>query len=218
MQAQIKKLQKDIADCRDSSGVTMLKRPTIKQIRQMQKEWIEFNTTMGVIVIELNPEAAPVTCLNFRSLVEEGFYNGIIFHRVIKDFMIQSGGQTANEQRPQRYSFIDEINPLKLDMKESSIGGLEGQGYQYDFNLPSIKHLQGVISMANAGPNTNFSQFFIVTKSDGTDWLNGHHTAFGKVVKGMDIVLAIEKVPTDQGDKPKEDVTILSAKIIEKKG
>jgi len=218
LQAQIKKLQKDIADCRDSSGVTMLKRPTIKQIRQMQKEWIEFNTTMGVIVIELNPEAAPVTCLNFRSLVEEGFYDGIIFHRVIKDFMIQSGGQTANEQRPQRYSFMDEINPLKLDVKESSIGGLEGQGYQYDFNLPSIKHLQGVISMANAGPNTNFSQFFIVTKSDGTDWLNGRHTAFGKVVKGMDVVLSIEKVPTDQRDKPKEDVTILSAKIIDKNG
>jgi cyclophilin family peptidyl-prolyl cis-trans isomerase len=218
LQAQIKKLQKDIADCRDSNEVTTLKRPTIKQIRQMQKEWIEFNTTMGVIVIELNPEAAPVTCLNFRSLVEEGFYDGIIFHRVIKDFMIQSGGQTAIEQHPQRYSFMDEINPLKLDMKESSIGGLEGQGYQYDFNLPSIKHLQGVISMANAGPNTNFSQFFIVTKSDGTDWLNGRHTVFGKVVKGMDVVLSIEKVSTEQGDKPKEDVTILSAKIIEKKG
>ncbi|MDD4664234.1 MAG: peptidylprolyl isomerase, partial [Caldisericia bacterium] len=191
-------------------------KPTISQFRQMQNEWIEFKTNYGSFVIELNPTAAPVTCLNFHQLVEAGFYNDIIFHRVIKDFMIQSGGYTANQPRDLDYSFQDEINPLELGLTDEEIIQNEHSDFQYDFNIPSIQHIQGVISMANAGSNTNSSQFFIVTKSDGTPWLNGKHTAFGKIVKGIDIVLKIENAKTNDRDKPMEDITILSAKIIEK--
>lgn len=191
-------------------------KPTLSQFRQMQNEWIEFKTNYGSFVIELNPTAAPVTCLNFHQLVEAGFYNDIIFHRVIKDFMIQSGGYTANQPRDLDYSFQDEINPLELGLTDEEIIRNEHSDFLYDFNIPSIQHTQGVISMANAGSNTNCSQFFIVTKSDGTPWLNGKHTAFGKVIKGLDTVLKIEATKTDDMDKPIEDITILSSNIIEK--
>lgn len=192
--------------------------PKLKEFLQMQKEWIKIETTMGAIIIELNPQAAPKTCVNFRSLIKAGFYDGVIFHRVIEDFMIQAGGYTSDTTLKLKYSFEDEINPLGLGLEVDDIIDNERSGYRYDFNLPSMKHLQGVISMANAGPKTNGSQFFIMSREEEAYWLNGKHTVFGHVVKGMDIVLAIEKVATDETDKPLEDVTILSIQIIEKPG
>ncbi len=190
--------------------------PQYNEFMQMQEEWIQIETTMGTIILELNPHAAPKTCMNFRNLVKAGFYNGIIFHRVIEDFMIQSGGFTATEKKELGYTFENEINPLALGMKADDILMNEKRDYKYDFNLPSMKHLQGVISMAHAGPNTNTSQFFIVSSKEGAWWLDGVHTVFGHVVEGMDIVLAIEKVPTIEADKPLEDITIISVQIIEK--
>jgi cyclophilin family peptidyl-prolyl cis-trans isomerase len=201
---------------KDFSHLQAPQQPSENEIAQMENELYLFETTLGKVMIQLNPKAAPKTCLNFRNLIEAGFYDGIIFHRVIRDFMIQSGGYTVTGPRSVEYNFPDEINPEALGLDEETIERLESRGVEFDYSLPSMKHLQGVISMANAGPNTNGSQFFIVSKEDGAEWLNGMHTVFGHVVEGMDIVLAIEKVETDQADKPLEDVIITKAQIIVK--
>lgn len=201
---------------KDFSHLQAPKQPTENEIAQMENELYLFETTLGKVMIQLNPKAAPKTCLNFRNLIEAGFYDGIIFHRVIQDFMIQAGGYTVTGSRSVEYNFPDEINPEALGLDEETIERLESRGVEFDYTLPSMKHLQGVISMANAGPKTNGSQFFIVSKEDGAEWLNGMHTVFGLVVEGMDIVLAIEKVATDQADKPLEDVIITKVQIIVK--
>lgn len=173
------------------------------------------------ITLELYPEIAPITVENFVSLVKEGFYNGLIFHRVIKDFMIQGGDPTG-----------------------TGMGGesIWGRSFEDEFT-PELHNLRGALSMANAGPNTNGSQFFIVQASTvpehllaqmaempeafpeevveeyealgGTPWLDFRHTVFGQVFEGLDVVDNIANVKTAGADKPLKDVVIEDIKIIE---
>ena len=138
-------------------------------------------TNAGPIVVEFFDDDAPKTVENFRKLAGEGFYDGLIFHRVIPDFMIQGGCPQGTGTGGPGYTFEDEINDHKVE--------------------------RGALAMANAGPNTNGSQFFIVTVSEAP-WLDGKHTVFGEVVDGMDAVDAIEKSDTDARDKPVEAKTI----------
>jgi cyclophilin family peptidyl-prolyl cis-trans isomerase len=149
------------------------------------------NTNMGTIKIELFPGQAPKTVENFTKLAEKGYYEGIIFHRVIDKFMIQGGDPTGTGSGGESIwgkAFGDEFSP---DLR---------------FDEP------GYLAMANSGPNTNGSQFFITVVP--TPWLNDHHTIFGKVIDGMDVVYDISKVKTSKpGDKPLEDVKIINVKI-----
>jgi peptidyl-prolyl cis-trans isomerase B (cyclophilin B) len=139
------------------------------------------HTNHGAITLELFDEDAPKTVENFRKLAGDGFYDGVIFHRVIRDFMIQGGDPTGTGTGGPGYTFEDEFNDNKV--------------------------VRGALAMANAGPNTNGSQFFIVTTAEAP-WLDGKHTVFGRVVDGMDTVDAIEGQPTDARDKPVEDAKI----------
>jgi len=133
------------------------------------------HTTHGAIALELFDEDAPKTVENFKRLAADGFYDGIIFHRIIPDFMIQGGCPQGTGTGGPGYTFEDEINQHKI--------------------------IRGTLAMANAGPNTNGSQFFLVT-AEATPWLDGKHTAFGRVVEGMDTVDQIEGVETGPGDRP----------------
>lgn len=180
---------------------------------------VTIHTNMGDIEIALFEDAAPKAVNNFKSLAKEGYYDGVIFHRIIKDFMIQGGDPTG-----------------------TGAGGesIYGNKFEDEFS-ENYYHLRGALSMANAGPNTNGSQFFIVTASQvplstlgqlealnlpqvvveaygevgGTPWLDSRHTVFGHVTKGMDIVEKIESVPTNPADRPIEDVIIESIDILE---
>jgi peptidyl-prolyl cis-trans isomerase B (cyclophilin B) len=143
-------------------------------------------TNQGMIEIELFDEDAPKTVENFKKLANDGFYNGVIFHRVIPDFMIQGGDPTGT--------------------------GTGGPGYQFEDEFNDHKVERGALAMANAGPNTNGSQFFIVT-AEATPWLDGKHTVFGKVTSGMDVVDTIEQTDTDSRDKPLEEMRIESIGI-----
>ena len=138
-------------------------------------------TNHGPIKVELFPEDAPKTVGNFQDLAAKGFYDGLTFHRVIEDFMIQGGDPTGDGTGGPGYTFEDEPNEHRV--------------------------VRGALAMANAGPNTNGSQFFIVT-ADACPWLDGKHTVFGRVTEGMDVVDSIESVPTDAADKPLEPQTI----------
>ena len=180
---------------------------------------VTIHTNMGDIEIALFEDAAPKAVNNFKSLAKEGYYDGVIFHRIIKDFMIQGGDPTG-----------------------TGAGGESIYGNKFEDELSeNYYHLRGALSMANAGPNTNGSQFFIVTASQvplsmlgqlealnlpqvvveaygevgGTPWLDSRHTVFGHVTKGMDIVEKIESVPTNPADRPIEDVIIESIDILE---
>jgi peptidylprolyl isomerase len=144
-------------------------------------------TNMGNIEIELFEKDMPVTAGNFRKLVEKGFYNGVIFHRVIKDFMIQGGDPTGSGMGGPGYSIKDEFSK-------------------------NNRNDRGTISMANAGPNTGGSQFFINLVNN--NYLDRKHPVFGKVVKGMDVVDKIGSLKTDAGDKPTNKVVINKATII----
>jgi peptidyl-prolyl cis-trans isomerase B (cyclophilin B) len=143
-------------------------------------------TTLGTIDLELFDGDAPKTVENFRKLAGDGFYDGIIFHRVIRDFMIQGGCPQGTGTGGPGYTFEDEFNQHKV--------------------------VRGALAMANAGPNTNGSQFFIVT-TGAAPWLDGKHTVFGEVTDGMDTVDAIEGVETGAGDRPVEPVTIESIQL-----
>jgi peptidyl-prolyl cis-trans isomerase B (cyclophilin B) len=138
-------------------------------------------TNRGAIELELFHEEAPKTVDNFVKLSRDRFYDGVIFHRVIPDFMIQGGDPTGTGSGGPGYSFDDEFNEHKVE--------------------------RGALAMANAGPNTNGSQFFIVT-AEACPWLDGKHTVFGQVTGGMDVVDGIADVPTDARDRPREDVVI----------
>ena len=139
------------------------------------------NTSHGTIALELFDDDAPKTVENFRKLAGDGFYDGIIFHRVIPDFMIQGGCPEGTGTGGPGYTFEDEFNDHKV--------------------------VRGALAMANAGPNTNGSQFFIVT-IDSAPWLDGKHTVFGQVTAGMDAVDAISTLDADPRDRPREDVVI----------
>jgi peptidyl-prolyl cis-trans isomerase B (cyclophilin B) len=147
-----------------------------------------FNTNRGAIEVEFFDDDAPNTVENFRKLAADGFYDGLVFHRVIRDFMIQGGCPDGTGMGGPGYTFEDEFNPNKV--------------------------IRGALAMANAGPNTNGSQFFIVT-TPTAEWLDGKHTVFGKVIEGMDIVDAIETSPTDGHDKPLEDQKIESITLLD---
>jgi peptidyl-prolyl cis-trans isomerase B (cyclophilin B) len=146
------------------------------------------HTNHGPISVELFDEDAPTTVGNFRKLASDGFYDGVIFHRVIPDFMIQGGDPTGTGTGGPGYTFEDEINDHKI--------------------------VRGALAMANAGPGTNGSQFFIVTK-DAAPWLDGKHTVFGEVVDGMDAVDSIEGTPTGPRDKPVDDAVIERVELSE---
>jgi len=150
-----------------------------------------FRTSRGDITVSLFVDKAPETVKNFITLASQGFYNGTKFHRIIPDFMIQGG------------------DPLSKDDTAKARWGTGGPGYSFADEINNEKLVQGVLAMANAGPNTNGSQFFIVT-ADATPWLDGHHTAFGKVISGMDVVTAIGNTATDNSDKPIEPIVIES--------
>lgn len=168
----------------------------------------KFETTMGNFEIQLLPKNAPETVNNFVFLAQEKFYDGLIFHRVIKDFMIQGGDPLGTGAGDPGYKFKDEISAKALKLSKEVVAANVKKGYVYNDNLTTIKLTQGVIAMANSGPNTNGSQFFIVT-AKSTPWLDGLHTPFGKVISGLDVVLKIQDVETDaQTNKPKTDVKI----------
>lgn len=195
----------------------------MSQILQLQEPnenatIVKIETTKGTITLQLFPQYAPKAVENFLTLADKGYYTGIIFHRVINDFMIQGGDPTG-----------------------TGMGGesIWGESFEDEFTM-DLFNINGALSMANAGPNTNGSQFFIVTNKrvpstmlgqleaggwpkeaieayaelGGTPWLDHRHTVFGQVIDGMDVVDAIEAVETGANDKPKEDVVILSVERV----
>jgi peptidyl-prolyl cis-trans isomerase B (cyclophilin B) len=145
---------------------------------------VVFKTSMGDVTLELDADKAPKTVTNMIVLAQMGFYNGLTFHRVIPDFMIQGGDPEGN-----------------------GTGGGSIFGPQFEDEINDMKLVRGVIAMANRGPDTNGSQFFIVT-AEATPWLDGRHTVFGRVTEGMDIVDAISNVPRNEADMPNEPVTM----------
>ena len=146
-------------------------------------------TTQGTIVIELYRDKAPKTVENFVTLAKKGFYNGILFHRVIPGFMIQTGDPTGTGRGGPGYTFADEISP---DLKHTG---------------------PGIISMANAGPNTNGSQFFITLAA--TPWLDGKHAIFGKVVEGQSVVESIAAAERDGSDRPRQEISMKRVTVSE---
>ena len=189
-------------------------KPTKAEMSDIKEELVVIETSMGNIKLELDPEAAPLTVMNFRRLIKDKFYDGSLFHRVIKDFMIQGGGYNEKEKIDPGYAFKDEINAKALglsaqDIETNQKATPEGTpGYKYDDTLKSFKMIKGTLAMANAGPNTNGAEFFIVTAKDGTPWLDGRHTAFGRVVEGLEIAEKIQLVSTSKEDKPVKNVVV----------
>jgi peptidyl-prolyl cis-trans isomerase B (cyclophilin B) len=143
-------------------------------------------TNHGAIELELFDDDAPKTVDNFKKLAADGFYDGVIFHRVIPDFMIQGGDPTGTGSGGPGYQFEDEFNDNPVE--------------------------RGALAMANAGPNTNGSQFFIVT-AEACPWLDGKHTVFGRVTEGMDVVDTISSLETGPGDRPRDEVKIESIEL-----
>lgn len=152
--------------------------------------FVNMETSMGMIKIKLFTKEAPITTANFKKLVNEGFYNGIIFHRVIDGFMIQGGDPTGTGTGGSKVTIQDEFGP-------------------------GLKHTKaGMLSMANRGPNTGTSQFFITLAA--TPWLDGKHAIFGEVVGGMDVVNKIGKTKTGPNDKPVTEIKIIKATVSDK--
>jgi len=149
----------------------------------------KFETSLGNFEAELFTKDAPKTVNNFVVLSRDGFYDNLTFHRIIKDFMVQSGDPEGT--------------------------GMGGPGYQFEDEFNDNKLVRGVLAMANSGPNTNGSQFFIVT-AEKTEWLDGKHTAFGKIISGLEKVMEIESIETDENDKPKIEIKINKLTIEEK--
>jgi cyclophilin family peptidyl-prolyl cis-trans isomerase len=156
---------------------------------------IEFNTTKGNITIELFSDLSPNTASKIIKYTKEGVYDNTLFHRVIDNFMIQGG------------------DPNTKDPSKSALYGTGDAGEKFDDEINDELLVKGSFAMANSGPDTNGSQFFIVT-ADSTPWLDGGHTNLGKVIGGMDIVETIGKVDTQPNDRPVEDVKIISAKVV----
>jgi peptidyl-prolyl cis-trans isomerase B (cyclophilin B) len=157
-----------------------------------EKQYATIETVKGNVKVELYPADAPKTVANFISLINKSFYNGLIFHRVVPGFIIQGGDPSGSGSGGPGYNFEDEINPKSLGLDEATIKSYEVQGYEYNYSLNSHKMEAGSLAMANAGPNTNGSQFFIVTDS-AQPHLDGKHTVFGKVIEGMDVVKKIQQ-------------------------
>lgn len=148
---------------------------------------VKLETSKGDMVLQLYEEKAPITTENFKKLVQQGYYDGTVFHRVIEGFMIQGGDPTGT--------------------------GMGGPGYQIEDEFhPELKHdKKGILSMANSGPNTGGSQFFITLAP--TPWLDNRHSVFGELTQGMDVLEAIGSVQTDEEDRPAEEVKIIRASL-----
>jgi len=195
----------------------------INEEKNMNYE-VVMHTSKGDVKVALDSKAAPKTVENFVTHSRNGYYDGTLFHRVISGFMIQGGDPLSKDDDPSNdgtggesawgEKFDDEINPTALGLSSDEIINLENSGYVYNYDLPSLTVSNGVIAMANSGPNTNGSQFFIVTGGEQTH-LNGLHTVFGKVIEGMDVVKAIEAVEKGDVDRPVENVVIESMEVIE---
>ena len=167
-----------------------------KPAEESSEKIFVLETNLGIIKIKMFSDAAPKTVENFEKLAGEGFYDGVRFHRVIKDFMLQTGDPNSKDN-------------------DWSNDGTGGPGYAFDDEINDYKIIKGRIAMANSGPNTNGSQFFIVTK-EAAPWLDGKHTVFGEVVEGMDVVDKIEGAETNENDHPLKDITISKISLEEK--
>jgi peptidyl-prolyl cis-trans isomerase B (cyclophilin B) len=155
----------------------------------MANSIVTMQTTHGTIKVELFDSLVPKTTQNFKDLIKKGFYDGLLFHRVIEQFMLQAGCPEGTGRGGPGYKFADEFHP-------------------------TLKHDRpGILSMANAGPNTNGSQFFITTVP--TPWLDGKHAVFGEVIEGMDVVTKIEKAPKGPGDRPSPDIKMIKVTVAE---
>lgn len=186
-------MKKIIFACILLLGVTLGGCTATSDKQTMNGDKVTIDTNKGKIVIELYNEDAPKTTENFVTLANKGFYNGVIFHRVIKGFMIQGGDPTGTGMGGPGYKFADELNPSTQSYKN---------GYK-----------KGVVAMANAGPNTNGSQFFIMHEDYP---LPNAYTIFGHVIEGQDVVDAIANVKTDAADKPIEEVKMISVTVANK--
>ena len=193
------------------------------------KHTVILRTSKGDITLELDADAAPKTVTNFVVLAQTGYYDGLTFHRVISDFMIQAGDPNGDGTGGSSIfgpTFEDEINaksydlhkkklkdevgdqPLPAELQDATVQDYyELQGYQYNDDLDSLPLERGYIAMANRGPNTNGSQFFIIDRDEGTPWLEGKHTVFGQVTGGMETLDSISAVAKDPNDRPIEPVT-----------
>jgi peptidyl-prolyl cis-trans isomerase B (cyclophilin B) len=175
-------------------GLKVLQPAADGSVRVPKYTTAKITTSKGVIEVALHSEQAPLTVANFGLLAGQGFYNGTAFHRVIKGFMIQAG------------------DPLSKDPSQKDHWGMGGPSYKFPDEINSLPMKRGALAMANAGPNTNGSQFFIITAAE-TPWLNGKHTVFGEVTKGMDIVDAIESAKTEGPDRPVETISIMGIEV-----
>jgi peptidyl-prolyl cis-trans isomerase B (cyclophilin B) len=171
-------------------------------------------TSMGNIVMNLLPKAAPKTVNSFVFLAKSGFFNNLLFHRVIPSFVIQGGDPNGDGTGGPGYQFADEISATALGLSQSTIKDNESLGYKYDNSLPTVKILAGTLAMANSGPNTNGSQFYIALTDQPA--LDGKYTPFGEVTSGMDIANEIAAVKTDSSNKPLTNVVIKTISITEK--
>lgn len=170
---------------------------TLQSFANLSEVLVTLETNKGPIVIEMDITNTPMTSANFVTLAETGFYNGVKFHRIIPDFMIQGG------------------DPNSKDDARPELWGRGGPGYQFGDEIKATNNnLAGTISMANAGPNTNGSQFFI-NVADNT-FLNPKHTVFGKVISGYDLVQSLSTVPTDSFDRPLDPIVIINAQVSKK--
>jgi len=159
---------------------------------------LQIETTLGTFKVELFEDDCPNTTANFVHIAEKGMYDGALFHRVIKDFVIQGGDPGTKSGSP-------------------ALWGTGGPGWQIKCELGPHKHERGVLSMAHAGKNTGGSQFFVVLDRSHTAHLDGMHTVFGKVIEGMDIVAAIEKAPLGAGDRPVTKIAMTKVTVISKR-
>ncbi|OIO08529.1 peptidylprolyl isomerase [Candidatus Falkowbacteria bacterium CG1_02_41_21] len=166
--------------------------PGQEDLYQKYKEAI-VKTNYGDITVEFYGDDSPITVNNFMNLASDGFYNNTRFHRVIEDFMIQGGDPNSKG-------------------KDVSSYGTGGPGYKFDDEFNNHKLVRGSLAMANSGPNTNGSQFFIVTK-EATPWLDGVHTNFGRVISGMKVADKIESLETNESGLPAKDVIIKSIEL-----
>lgn len=193
-----KKAGEDIQNAVNSENEKLTNALNENNMNEQKNQFALIKTSLGDIKMELFSDSAPATAKNFSDLAKKGFYDGTKFHRVIKGFMIQGG------------------DPLSKDESQRSLWGSGGPGYKFNDELTGKeKYLQGILAMANSGPNTNGSQFFIVTASPGAK-LDPAYTIFGKVVSGLDTALKIEKVETSYNDQPVNYVVIESVTILEK--
>ncbi|MFA5247679.1 MAG: peptidylprolyl isomerase [Patescibacteria group bacterium] len=175
-----------------------ISQPNFEKFSDLVKDYkgAVLKTNLGDIEVEFYGDVSPFTVNNFLNLAQMGFYNETSFHRVIKDFMIQGGDPNSKDD-------------------DWSNDGMGGPGYRFRDEFNSHLLIKGSLAMANSGPNTNGSQFFIVT-AEATSWLDGKHTNFGQVIGGMDIVDRIENLPVNENDHPTNDVKISSVELVKK--